>query len=125
MTVTVDGKKVEVPMGSTILEAANAAGSRVPTLCHDNKLHPFGACRICLVEVEGTPRKFTPSCTTPATDNMVVKTTTPGAHRGAADGARTPADQASPRLPGLRQGGRMPAPGPGPRVRARPEPVRR
>jgi len=77
MTVTVDGKKVEVPMGATILEAANAAGSRVPTLCHDNKLHPFGACRICLVEVDGTPRKFTPSCTTPATDNMVVRTTSP------------------------------------------------
>jgi NADH-quinone oxidoreductase chain G len=77
MTVTVDGKKVEVPAGSTILEAANAAGSRVPTLCHDNKLHPFGACRICLVEVEGTPRKFTPSCTTPAMDNMVVRTSSP------------------------------------------------
>lgn len=75
MTVTVDGKKVEVPAGATILDAANAAGARVPTLCHDNKLHPFGACRICLVEVEGTPRRFTPSCTTPATDNMVVKTT--------------------------------------------------
>jgi NADH-quinone oxidoreductase subunit G len=77
MTVTVDGKKVEIPAGATILEAANAAGSRVPTLCHDNKLHPFGACRVCLVEVEGTPRKFTPSCTTPATDNMVVRTTSP------------------------------------------------
>ena len=77
MTVTVDGKKVEVPAGATILEAARAAGSRVPTLCHDNKLHPFGACRICLVEVEGTPRKFTPSCTTPATDNMVIRTTSP------------------------------------------------
>jgi predicted molibdopterin-dependent oxidoreductase YjgC len=77
ISVTVDGKKVEVPLGSTILEAANAAGARVPTLCHDEKLHPFGACRICLVEVEGTPRKFTPSCTTPATDNMVVKTTSP------------------------------------------------
>lgn len=77
ITVTVDGKKVEVPGGATILEAANAAGSRVPTLCHDNKLHPFGACRVCLVEVEGTPRKFTPSCTTPATDNMVVRTTSP------------------------------------------------
>ncbi|MGE5172596.1 MAG: molybdopterin-dependent oxidoreductase [Betaproteobacteria bacterium] len=77
MTVTVDGKKIEVPMGATILEACNAAGSKVPTLCHDNKLHPFGACRICLVEVEGVPRKFTPSCTTPATDNMVVRTTSP------------------------------------------------
>ncbi len=77
ISVTVDGKKVEVPNGSTILDATKAAGARVPTLCHDNKLHPFGACRICLVEVEGTPRKFTPSCTTPATDNMVVRTMTP------------------------------------------------
>ncbi len=77
ITVTVDGKKVEVPAQSTIYEACTAAGSRVPTLCHDNKLHPYGACRICLVEVEGTPRKFTPSCTTPATDNMVVRTTSP------------------------------------------------
>jgi NADH-quinone oxidoreductase subunit G len=77
ITVTVDGKKVEVAMGSTILDATKAAGARVPTLCHDNKLHPFGACRVCLVEVEGTPRKFTPSCTTPATDKMVVKTTSP------------------------------------------------
>lgn len=77
ITVTVDGKKVEVPAGATIYEAATAAGSRVPTLCHDNKLHPYGACRICLVEVEGTPRKFTPSCTTPATDNMVVRTSSP------------------------------------------------
>ncbi len=75
--LTVDGKVVEVPAGATILDAANAAGSRVPTLCHDNKLHPFGACRICLVEVDGTPRKFTPSCTTPAADNMVVRTTSP------------------------------------------------
>ncbi len=74
ITVTVDGKTLKVKAGSTILEAATAAGSRVPTLCHDNKLHPFGACRICLVEVEGTPRKYTPSCTTPATDNMVVRT---------------------------------------------------
>jgi NADH-quinone oxidoreductase subunit G len=77
MTVVVDGKKVEVRAGSTIYEAAVAAGSRIPTLCHDNKLHPYGACRICLVEIEGTPRKFTPSCTTPITDNMVVRTSTP------------------------------------------------
>src|SRR5574341_1438004 len=75
--LTVDGKPVTVKMGATILDAANAAGSRVPTLCHDNKLHPFGACRICLVEVEGTPRKYTPSCTTPATEGMVIRTTSP------------------------------------------------
>ncbi len=77
ISVTVDGKKVEVSPGATILDAANAAGSHIPTLCHDNKLHPFGACRICLVEVEGTPRKMTPSCTAPAADGMVVRTTSP------------------------------------------------
>ncbi len=77
ISVTVDGKKVEVPQGATILDAANAAGSRIPTLCHDNKLHPFGACRICLVEVEGTRRRLTPSCTAPAMDGMVVRTTSP------------------------------------------------
>ncbi len=75
--LTVDGKPVTVKAGATILEAANAAGIRIPTLCHDNKLHPFGACRICLVEVQGTPRRFTPSCTTPAADGMVVTTTSP------------------------------------------------
>jgi predicted molibdopterin-dependent oxidoreductase YjgC len=77
ISVTVDGKKVEVPLGATILDAANAAGSRVPTLCHDNKLHPFGACRICLVEVEGSHRAFIPSCTAPAADGMVVRTSSP------------------------------------------------
>lgn len=72
--LTVDGKPVSVKPGATILDAANAVGSRIPTLCHDNKLHPFGACRICLVEVQGTPRKFTPACTTPVSDGMVVTT---------------------------------------------------
>jgi NADH-quinone oxidoreductase chain G len=75
--LTVDGKPATVKAGATILDAANAVGIRIPTLCHDNKLHPFGACRICLVEVEGTPRKFTPSCTTPAAEGMVVRTNSP------------------------------------------------
>jgi len=75
-SLTVDGKKVEVPQGSTILDAANAAGSRVPTLCQDNRLHPFGACRMCLVQVEGS-RKLMASCVERVRDGMVVLTTSP------------------------------------------------
>jgi predicted molibdopterin-dependent oxidoreductase YjgC len=77
ITLTVDGKKVGVPSGSTILDAAQAAGVRIPTLCHDNKLHPFGGCRICLVEVEGASRAFVPSCAALVKDGMVVRTSSP------------------------------------------------
>lgn len=80
--LTVDGKPATVKPGATILDAANAVGVKIPTLCHDNKLHPFGACRICIVEVQGTPRKFTPSCTTPAVEGMVVNTMTPAVVEG-------------------------------------------
>ncbi len=75
--LTVDDKPVTVKAGATILEAAKAVGSNIPTLCQDDNLHPFGSCRICLVEVAGSPRKFTPSCTTPAMEGMVVRTTSP------------------------------------------------
>jgi len=74
LTLTIDGKEVQIEEGATILDACEKAGIRVPTLCYDKRLLPFGACRICLVEVEGTRQKFTPSCTTPATNGMVVKT---------------------------------------------------
>ena len=77
VTVTIDGVTVKVPPTHTILEAAKAAGVRVPVLCADDKLHPYGSCRICIVEIEKSPRKFTPSCTTPVTDNMIVRTMTP------------------------------------------------
>lgn len=74
ITLTIDGKKVQVAPETTILAACETAGSKVPTLCHEKKLLPFGACRICLVEVEGARTKFVPSCTTPATEGMVVRT---------------------------------------------------
>jgi len=77
VTVTIDGITVKVKPTATILEAAKAAGVRIPVLCADDKLHPYGSCRICVVEVEKSPRKFTPSCTTPVNDNMSVKTMTP------------------------------------------------
>lgn len=74
--LTVDGKVVEVPSGSTVLEATRIAGSDVPTLCYLKDVNKIGACRMCIVEIEGA-RGFVTSCTTPATDGMVVRTNTP------------------------------------------------
>lgn len=73
MRVTVDGVEVEVEPGATLLDAARAAGSYVPTLCFDERLAPFGACRVCLVGVEGR-RAPVASCTTPCQDGMRVDT---------------------------------------------------
>jgi formate dehydrogenase major subunit len=72
---TLDGREVEAEAGSTILEAAEQNGVEIPTLCHDPRLKPYGACRICLVEVEGA-RGPMPACATPLTQNMVVRTKT-------------------------------------------------
>ncbi len=71
--LTIDGKTIEVQEGKTVLEAAEAAGLYVPTLCHHPKLTPYGGCRLCMVDVEGA-RTLQPSCTLPATDGMVVNT---------------------------------------------------
>jgi formate dehydrogenase major subunit len=76
INVNINGQIVEVENGATILEAAKKAGTNIPSLCHHPKLHPYGACRLCLVEVQGA-RTLVPSCTAPATDNMVVLTDTP------------------------------------------------
>lgn len=73
ITVTIDGKKIEVQKGATVLEAARKAGIYVPTLCDDEDLKPYGACCMCVVEIEGM-RGLPTSCTTPATDGMVVHT---------------------------------------------------
>ena len=83
-SVTVDGAAVEVEPGATVLEAARAAGRWVPTLCFDERQAPFGACRVCLVGVEGAPRP-SPSCTTPCRDGMEVDTEDPTARRVAGD----------------------------------------
>jgi NADH dehydrogenase/NADH:ubiquinone oxidoreductase subunit G len=73
ITLTIDDKKVEVPEGSTVLEAARKLDIDIPTLCYDPRLKPYGACRLCIVEIAGFPKPVT-SCTTPATDKMVVTT---------------------------------------------------
>ncbi|MDK2929886.1 MAG: formate dehydrogenase alpha subunit [Bacillota bacterium] len=74
-TVTIDGKRVDVEPGTTVLEAARAAGADIPTLCHDPALPPMGACRLCVVEVEGAKGPVA-SCAMPVSDGMVVRTET-------------------------------------------------
>ncbi len=55
VTLSINDRKVQVPSGASVLDAANAAGERVPTLCHIKELFPSGACRMCVVEVKGRP----------------------------------------------------------------------
>lgn len=74
--VTIDGKEIAVEEGTTILEAAEKAVIRIPTLCYHKKLLPFGACRICIVEVEQMKGRLIPSCSTPVTEGMVIDTHT-------------------------------------------------
>jgi predicted molibdopterin-dependent oxidoreductase YjgC len=72
MTMTLNGRVVAVADGDTILDVARRAGDEIPTLCHDDRLKPVGACRTCLVEIDGW-RRLAPSCATKASANMVVK----------------------------------------------------
>jgi len=79
--LTIDDIPVEVPEGTTVLQAARQAGVRVPTLCYLAGQPPIGACRVCLVEVEGA-RTLVASCAQPVSEGMVVRTNT-GAVRNA------------------------------------------
>jgi len=74
--LTIDGIPVEVKKGKTILEAAQSAGIRIPTLCHDRRLTPFGACRLCVVQEKGKS-ELLPSCFTPAKNGMEIITQSP------------------------------------------------
>ena len=75
VTITVDGQKLKVPKTSTVLEAALAAGIKIPHLCYHPELRPEGACRVCMVEVEGV-RTLAASCVYPVNEGMVVHTNT-------------------------------------------------
>ena len=74
--LSVDGKPVAAARGATLLDALRAAGCNVPHLCHDDRLAPHGACRMCVVEVEGESRPVA-SCTASVCEGMVVRTRTP------------------------------------------------
>jgi bidirectional [NiFe] hydrogenase diaphorase subunit len=77
ITLTIDGEEVTVPPGTTILAAARTP---IPTLCFDERQAPFGACRVCLVGVEGAPGPVA-SCTTLVREGMQVDTQDPTARR--------------------------------------------
>ncbi|MFB3880917.1 MAG: NADH-dependent [FeFe] hydrogenase, group A6 [Armatimonadota bacterium] len=73
ITLTINGREVTAPAGSTVLEAAEQAGIYIPTLCHHPDLKPAGVCRVCLVEVKGQP-VLQPACVFPASNGLVVDT---------------------------------------------------
>jgi NADH-quinone oxidoreductase subunit G len=75
--VTVDGIEVEVPPGSNVLQACEAAGKEIPRFCYHERLSVAGNCRMCLVEIEKAPPKPFASCAYPVADGMVVHTETP------------------------------------------------
>ena len=71
----IDGREVVAKEGTSILEAARNVGIAIPTLCHHEKLEPYGACRICTVEVEAGGRKnLVASCVYPVEQNLIVRT---------------------------------------------------
>ena len=71
--LTVDGNDVEVRAGASVLDACNAAGVETPTLCYAENLTPVNACRVCVVEQQGS-RTLVPSCSRAAEDGMVIET---------------------------------------------------
>jgi predicted molibdopterin-dependent oxidoreductase YjgC len=73
---TLDGKKVAAPEGELLVHAAARHGVFIPTLCHDEKLDPYGGCRMCVVDVEGSPRPL-PACATRVAEGLVVSTNGP------------------------------------------------
>jgi len=76
ITITINGSQLSGREGMTILEVAQENGIDIPTLCHRPELTPIGACRICVVEVEGS-RTLVASCHTPITPGMVIHTHSP------------------------------------------------
>ena len=71
----IDGKEVKATQGMTVLEAARSAGITIPTLCHHEKLDPYGACRICTVEVDVRGwTNYVASCLYPVAQDLVVRT---------------------------------------------------
>lgn len=75
LTFTIDGEQLSAKEGETILQVAREHGIPIPTLCHLDGLSDVGACRLCLVEIEGSVKLF-PACTTRPQEGMIVRTNT-------------------------------------------------
>src|SRR4030042_2051500 len=80
ITLTIKGQSVLIDAGSTVFQAAKKEGIYIPHLCYDEDMEPYGACRLCIVEIDGFKGMPT-SCTTPVTDGMVVRTETEDINR--------------------------------------------
>jgi len=76
VSLTIDGREVTVPAGTSVMRAASEAGGAIPKLCATDNMKAFGSCRMCLVEIEGA-RGTPASCTTPVAPGMKVQTQTP------------------------------------------------
>jgi len=78
VVLEIDGKTVKAKEGMTLLQAAKSAGIEIPTLCYHEEMEPYGACRICVVEIERNGRKrIVASCCYPVEDGLKVKTRSP------------------------------------------------
>src|SRR5947208_7625237 len=75
VSVTIDNRPVTVPAGTTVWDAAKAAGIAIPVLCHHEKMRPVGVCRMCVVDVGG--RVLAASCVRPCEEGMTVETNSP------------------------------------------------
>jgi formate dehydrogenase major subunit len=82
VTLTIDGQEITVAEGTTIWDAAKAAGIEIPVLCHDERYDPVGVCRVCAVDVGG--RVYAAACVRPCEDGMEVKTATEGVEKSRA-----------------------------------------
>ncbi len=82
VSLTIDGREVQVAEGTTIWQAAKDAGIEIPVLCHDERYDPVGVCRMCVVDVGG--RVYAAACVRPCEDGMEVKTATPELERNRA-----------------------------------------
>lgn len=76
VSLSIDGREISVPAGTSVMRAAALLGTTIPKLCATDSLEAFGSCRMCLVEIDGM-RGYPASCTTPVTEGMVVRTQTP------------------------------------------------
>jgi NADH dehydrogenase/NADH:ubiquinone oxidoreductase subunit G len=78
ITLQIDGRRVSVHEGMSLLDAARAAGIAIPTVCHHEKLEPFGGCRLCVVEAEAGGRtSLVAACVHPVQQDLAVKTRSP------------------------------------------------
>ena len=73
VTLSIDGREVTVPEGTSVWDAAKSLGIEIPVLCHDPRLTPVGVCRMCVVEVKGA-RTLQASCVRPCESGMEVST---------------------------------------------------